>query len=172
MSNTPTTDPVQTDFEGEEMREKIAELIRHHVYADATGLSPAVIGYHLGGFEEAADAVLAALRSSPEGGDQGAEAMQTELRPFAEGEGEGLDEVVIYGSHIVHAETMSDTALWIGIHDQAGGLVHIWVNAVRRKGKIGIVMTATDEGERGTIKQGSALPPSPLRTQSNTGGRT
>lgn len=72
---TPTTDPVQTDFEGEEMREKIEAIIRKHVYCDATGLSPHIASVFLHGFDKAAEEITA-LRSTPEGGDQGAEAMR------------------------------------------------------------------------------------------------
>ncbi len=46
-------------------REAIAEAIKATIKADATGLAPAVIGYHISGFEEAADAILA-LFTPPE----------------------------------------------------------------------------------------------------------
>lgn len=44
-----------------EARERLAEILRQRIKADAVGLAPAVIGHLLIGFEDAADAILAAL---------------------------------------------------------------------------------------------------------------
>lgn len=158
---SPAADTGRT---AEEMRTEIADLIRKHVFGSLE--SPKLIDE---GISNATDAILAGPVARLLEAEKGAEAMRTELRPFATSEGEGLDEVVINGATTVHAETMSDTALWIGISDQHGGLVHVWANAVRRKGRLAIVMTATDEGDRGTIVQGSVLPAPVPSTEQEAG---
>lgn len=76
--------------------------------------------------------------------------MQTELRPFSDGSREGLDEIVADNVSVFHAEMMGDASLWIGISDDSGGLVHVWITAEKRKGRTVLVMRAEDQ-DRPTI---------------------
>jgi hypothetical protein len=46
-------------------RARLVQIMRDHIVCDATGLAPAVASVFLRGFDEAADAILAALSEQP-----------------------------------------------------------------------------------------------------------
>lgn len=46
------------------MREEVEAILRRRIKVDATGLAPAVIGHHVLGFDEAADALLPLLTAA------------------------------------------------------------------------------------------------------------
>ena len=43
------------------LRDDVIAVLKRDIYADASGLAPAVIAHHLGGFETAADAIIQAI---------------------------------------------------------------------------------------------------------------
>jgi hypothetical protein len=74
------------------------------------------------------------------------ERMEVEFRPDDAFADTILDEVVIQGAQTVHAEMMSDSALWIGISNAAGHLVHVNIWAERKGGKTVLRMRGEDQG--------------------------
>lgn len=74
---------------------RVEKLIAQHVKADATGLAPAVIGYHLFGFDDAARAVVALFQPQMEAAEGLLHALEEMDRYDAMAEG-------YYGSPAYH----------------------------------------------------------------------
>lgn len=66
----PDPRPPAADGEREDPRAWLIETLQSRIYADATGLTPAVIGHHLFGFEQAADAILSRLTAAEAGREE------------------------------------------------------------------------------------------------------
>lgn len=78
--------------------------------------------------------------------------MKVELRPDTDAAREIgtlpiLDEAVIQGAYLVHAEMMTDQTLWIGIDGADGHRVSLTASVARVQGKYVLQLRGEDEGK-------------------------